>query len=181
MTWDIIRIPWTTYRGAEATERLPEALLQLKDASTIAEAELASVSIESIVVVQGALYEVAVPTAICLLSMIQNTTDTARPYMLELLVLIASGEPADLELEYGNPRLADACKREVARGTAVYAHLLENGRAAERLHCIDLLGLCAKRDRTVRERVRWMFRRVLQSERDERIREFLSYWLRELV
>lgn len=181
MAWDIIRIPWMTYRGAGATERLPEALLQLQDASTIPEAELAGTSIEMIVVVQGALYEVAVPTVMCLLGMIQQTTEAARPYILELLVLIASGEPADIEMDNGNVRLAEACMREIVRGTAVYVHLLEHGRGAERLHCMDLLGLCAKRDRMLRERVRWMFDRVLQTEDDERIREFLDYWLRELA
>lgn len=181
MAWDIIRIPWMTYRGAEATERLPEVLLQLQDASTIAEAEQASSLIEMTVVVQGSLYEAAVPTVICLLSMIQRTTDAARPFMLELLVLIASGEPADSEKENGNARVAETCMREIARGTALYAHLLEYGRGAERLHCIDLLGLCAQRDRSLKERVRWMYRRVLQYENNERIREFLEYWLRELA
>lgn len=181
MAWDIIRIPWSEYRAAGTTEHLPNALLQVQQAATVQQAEQACWQIENTVVVQGALYEAAIPTVICLLGIIQRATDAARPFILELLVQIASGEPAEVSMESGHSRLNEQCMREIARGTAVYVDWLEYGTGTERLHCVDLLGLCSQRDRTLKERVRWLFQRVLHIEEDERVKEFLAYWITELA
>src|SRR5688572_616100 len=96
---------WANLRSSESASRIPDAILQLQTATTKDDADRAYWKIDNEVIVQGALYEAALPTATCLLSALLNCTDVARPKLLELLFQLGNGEPHPSEIALGNSDL----------------------------------------------------------------------------
>ena len=178
--WELERHDWSRLRAAGSAERVPQALAALRDASSAEEAERAYWRIDNTVVVQGALYEAALPAVVCLLEVLQRSTPVARPFVLELLVQIGSGEPAPVEREQGNADLSARCRRELSRGVALFVHLLEHGSDGERIHGVDLLGLCAEQDPALRERVRWYLGKLLRQDPSDGLRRLIESWLAAL-
>jgi len=146
-----------------SADHVPETLDKLKCATSKVEAERLYWKLDNCVVVQGALYEASVPTVICALTTLQRCTDIARPYILELLQIIGSGEAATTEIENGNSNIYHQCMREIHHGTSVFFDLLEFGSTEERLLSVDLLYLCCGHDKSLIERVVWWFE-WLQSQ-----------------
>jgi hypothetical protein len=175
--WEPDRYDWASLRAQGAGEQVPAALRALQEASVDEEAERAYWRIDNTVVLQGALYEAALPTITCGLVILQRCTPVARPWILELLVQLGGGKPAPDEVALGNTELRNLCLVELARGEAVYFDLLENGSECERRHCVDLLGLCATRDPLLRERVLWYFRKLLTLNISEGLAGLIDNWI----
>lgn len=174
MVWEIQRIDWSRLRA----DRVPEALRALEKAENDQEASRAYSTIESAVAAQGALYEAAVPTTACLISVLQRCTPVARPYILELLVQLGTGEPAPSEIMAGAQGLQERCKDELAKGFCIYLNALEDGSEKERTLCIDLLGLCAQQDPVVGPRVTWYLQKLLSEPISSSLKDLAATWLR---
>ena len=170
---------WSTLRAARSATKVPDAVITLQNAKTDDAAENASCKIENTVVVQGMLYESAVPTASLLLSALSLCTSAARPKILELLVQIGSGETAPLEIEIGNFDLAKRCRQEVCRGFSVYKEAFSNAGNEELCWCIDLLGLCSLENQARRAEVELLFSALLLKPVDKDTRQLVENWMRE--
>lgn len=174
MVWEIQRHDWSRMRA----DRVPEALRALAGAANDQEASRAYSIIESAVAAQGALYEAAVPTTACLIGVLQQCTPAARPYVLELLVQLSTGEPAPSEIMAGAQGLQERCQSELTRGFAVYLTRLEDGNERERTLCIDLLGLCAQKDAALKPRVTWYLSKLLSEPISSELKDLTNTWLR---
>jgi hypothetical protein len=178
--WEYARHDWLKLRSSGSAAKVPEAVEQLRLAATDHEADAAYWRIDNEVVVQGALYEACVPTAVCLVGALQNCTAAARPKILELLFQLGNGEPHPTELVHGNADLAARCRTEIRHGATLVFSALECATPEWIDVCVDLLILCADEDRSLESRVAWYFQRILASD-DLFIglRETLERWLTE--
>jgi hypothetical protein len=174
--WEMDRFDWGKLHAKGSSARVPDALVELASASTEEQADAAYWRIDNVVVVQGTLYEAAVPTTACLVALLPKCNNVVRERVLELLVQLGSGESApNVDVD-----VAAECRREILLGYCEYAHLLESGEDRERVHAVDLMGLCATADPTLGGRVKWYFRRSLEGERDAGVRVLLNNWIVEL-
>jgi len=160
------RYNWAQLRRAPLDDatRVPFDLERLALATDSKAAEHAYWCIDNVVVVQGALYESAVATVPCVLSVLQQCTDIARPFLLELLMILSHGEASLDEIAVGNTTIAQDCLREVCRGIALYFDLLEHGTREEQLWCVDILSKCCDYDSSLKPRVVWWFHWLLQHD-----------------
>jgi hypothetical protein len=105
----------------------------------------------------------------------------ARPYILELLVQIGSGEPARAELEIGEPGILRMCLQETVRGMPMFVSVLGQSTGPnERASCVDLLGLCCRADPALMGRVRWYLERVLTEDIPAGLRRLIENWMEEV-
>jgi hypothetical protein len=155
---------------------VPQALEALRVATAEEEARDAYWRIDNTVVVQGALFDAALPTAACVVTVLAASTSVARPFLLELLQQISDGEPPE-----GNQDLAVAINEEVRRGFGIYAALLQYGNDFERELCVDLAVSCARGEADLQERCRYYLRRLENdSTTSPRVRDYADGRLRQL-
>lgn len=180
MAWEQDRYSWATLRANMSAENIPTAIESLRTASSQLKSEQAYWKIDNTVIVQGALFEAALPVVSCLLEALLRCTDVSRPYILELLVQIGSGEPSMKEMEAGNTELDMLCRRELCLGVSLYFDLLENGTDEERIHCVDLLGICSDFESSLKNRFLWYLNVLLTSgDISDGLRELLRNWIME--
>jgi len=180
MIWELQRYDWSSLRAAGDAEIIPSAVILLQKATTIEEADKAYWRIDNTVIVQGTLFEAAVPIIPCLLSALLRCTDVARPRILELLEQVGGGIPSSSEIQAGNTRLKENSLRELCNGLAIYFDLLENGTEEEQSRCIDLVGLCTTYDATIEHRVRWWFEKLLSRDLQPGYKKLIKNWLEDL-
>jgi hypothetical protein len=181
VSWEAERYDWSALRASGSARGVPDAIRALQMAASEQEAERAYWRIDNTVVVQGALFEAALPTAACVVGVLPRCSEAARSWVLELLVQIGAGEPAPSEVEAQNVDLQKLCVRELARGVALYFDLLENGDDTLRASCVDLLGICAREDTSLSVRVRWHLERLLAEPISEGLRKLAEEWRKELM
>lgn len=181
VTWEAERYDWSRLRAMGSASGIPGALAALQSATSEQDARSAYWKIDNTVIVQGALYEAALPTTACAVSVLARCTSESRPWCLELLVQLGSGQPEPSELEATNGRLQELCAQELSRGFSLYLDFLENGTEDERESCVDLLGLCARSDTSLRARVNWYLNRLLREELSEGLRQLTENWLQEFT
>lgn len=180
MSLEIQRYNWKAYRAKEHPHKIQNAIMDLKNTSSQDDAKIAYWKIDSVAVFQGYLFEVAVPTATCLLSVLQRCEVVGRIYILELLVQLGSGEPDPSELEVGNSSLNKLVLHEISLGAAIYFDILEYGTEEEKNFCVDLLGFCCEYDNSLKSRVTWWFNHLLSVELSSGSRKLIENWLSEL-
>ncbi len=181
MSFEIQRYNWKSYRAKENPNKIPDAIISLQNAFTENEADKAYWQIDHVAVFQGLLFEVAVPVVTCLLNILQRCDTVARPYILELLVQLGSGEPDPSELKAENSSLSNLILHELCFGVAIYFDILENGTKQEQTFCIDLIGLCCGYDKNLKPRAIWWFNNYLLSqELSTEVRKLVESWLEEL-
>lgn len=153
------------------------ALERLRVAKTEEDATQAYWEIDNVVIVQGALYEAALPTARSILPSITSAASvTAREKLIELLQQISAGETAD-----GGESLVHEINKEVLRGFVVYVDLLQHGTELEREFCIELLMDCVDGEPALRDSVAFYFSQLLEdASASEHVHEFALVRLREL-
>jgi hypothetical protein len=174
MAWEIQRHNWSLLRA----DKVPEALYALEKAPSEKDAAEAHHIIDITVAAEGALYVSAVPTAMCLLSVLQRCTAAARPHVLELLVQLGTGEPAPSEIMAGGQGLEVRCQDEICEGVAIFLSVLESGNEKERMFCVDLLGLCCQRRASLAPRVVWYLEKLLTEPVSEGLKDLAATWLR---
>ena len=180
MVWEEHRYNWSRLRAQGTATGVPQAMAALQAASSQEEADRAYWQIDNTVVVQGALYEAAVPTARCLVTILPRCTAVARPQILELLGQLAMGKPDPSEVELGNGDLQSCCIVEISRGVAIYFDLLENGSDDERALCVDLLHMCCREDGSLRPRTKWYFEKLLSEGIGSGLRALINNCLMDM-
>lgn len=116
------RYRWSELRSGSSAKHVPDAIAKLARATTSREAYRHYWRIDNTVVVQGAVYEAALPTlAIALLELPTCTRFGLGP-MLELVCQICWGDAAPSEVERGNAGLVDACNAKLrATASTIYS------------------------------------------------------------
>jgi hypothetical protein len=180
MIWEVERHNWEYLRAAGSAILVPDALHALGRAESADEARDAYWRIDNVVVVQGSLFQAAPAATACLTSILPRCSPVARTRVLELLVQLGSGTPDPSEITAGNTGLTEACVGEIAKGIALYLHLLESGNDDERGYCVDLLGLCARHDKSLQRLACWYVERLLLEEISEGLQALARDWLEEL-
>jgi hypothetical protein len=135
-------VDWKQLRsGSGNAEGVSGALAALADAQTEEEAAKQYWRIDNVVVVQGSLYESALPVVWVALALLTGPLPPeARYRVVELLVEIAGGETAQAEVEAGNADLAERCRAALREGLwSFYAFLLDSD-PRTRSQGITLLG-----------------------------------------
>lgn len=178
--WEVDRVDWQKVRAGAPALHVPAAISALMSAKTEQDAEAAYWRIDNTVVVQGSLYEAARPATACLVIALSTVSRVARPWLLELLVQIGGGEVSPTEIAEGNGDLRTECLRELTHGLALYLEILESGRLDEKTLCVDLLGLCARENPELRERVSWYLNRFAAQDLAPSVRQLVSGWIAEL-
>ena len=102
MIWERERYDWASLRAMGSAVTVPKALQRILESTNEAEATSAYWLIDNVVVVQGSLYEAALPAAACLVVALAHCGLPARPKILELLVQIGAGKPDPSEIAAGN-------------------------------------------------------------------------------
>ena len=104
----------------------------------------------------------------------------ARPYVLELLVQLSTGEPAQSEIMAGAQSLQERCQTELTKGFCVYLTVFEEGNEKERTFCVDLLGLCAQQDPSLGSRVKWHLSKLQSEPISDGLKDLATTWLRAI-
>lgn len=164
MTWRPEQFDWASLRSANGAEGVPNAILKLINASSLEEADDAYWKIDNEVVVQGALFEAATSVAWCLACGLLHCTDLARPFLLELLVQLCSGEAHPTEVRLGNSTIAENCISHASMASVVYFDCLERGTHEEIGHAVDLIGLCAQENVNIQHLAVRYFERLLKRK-----------------
>jgi hypothetical protein len=174
--WEADRYDWVHLAGAETTPvGVPFALEMLRTAASASAADEAYRRIDNTVIVQGALYPAALPTAACIVAMLATCTPVARVRALELLEQISGGES-----EPGDEEAIEGISKEVLFGFSVYVDLLEHGIDMEREPCVELVLSCAQRQQELRDRVRFYLQKLGRDRTaSARVREYASRRLSE--
>jgi hypothetical protein len=180
MLWEFERYNWGSLRAMGPAGGIPQAIIQLVCSTSISNVVRAYWQIDNLALVQGSLYEAALPTAACLVVALQTCSPIARPKLLELLAQIGLGTPDPSEIQAGNKNLLVDCIREIRKGAAVYLYYLQHGNRDERLHCIDLLGICAGADSDLRDQVLWYLKRQQQEEQDPAASKLITNWIADI-
>jgi hypothetical protein len=160
---------------------VPAALRALAAAETAEAADAAYWRLDNHVIVQGALYQAAEATAVAAVLALPRATVAGRARLLELLGQIGAGATAPSEVAAGNTGLAERCLREVAKGFPIYVAILAAAQDADEIaSAVDLIGLSARADASLKERAR----HAVEQARDETlpvgVRKLMANWIDEL-
>ncbi|HEY3324959.1 MAG TPA: hypothetical protein VGP72_31185 [Planctomycetota bacterium] len=172
--WELERYDWAKLRSATSAKDVPTSIMWLKNADSAENAEKAYWRIDNEVVVQGSLYEAALPTATCLVLALQDCTESARPRIIELLVQLGSGEASPIEIAAGNAELKRLCMVELCRGASAYFAATEIAAADWVYLCVDVLSICVDVDQGLKPRVAWYFNRLLSRNVHPDVRRLIE-------
>ncbi|MGV6852758.1 MAG: hypothetical protein ACWA5R_11365 [bacterium] len=181
MTRLIERFEWKELRSADSSTKLPEAIKILASSDNEDQLDDAYWSIDNESVLQGTLYQSALAVVCCLLEILSSCKGIARPYILELLVQLISGAPAKSEIDKGNSELVNNVRSEVLKFIPQFFQILEYESEPEKAHCIDILGICALEDSTLKQKVREKFNSLNGSFENDGINKLIENWLIELL
>jgi hypothetical protein len=121
---------------------VPAAIHRLLTASSAPAADTAYWELDNRVVVQGQLFEAALPTAIAVAEAICGDRDIRNESLgrvFDLLVEIAYGEPDESELRLGNATLGDRCRAELRRFAGCFREYATRDDEKVQLGALDLL------------------------------------------
>jgi hypothetical protein len=133
---------WETFGVADGRPRdVPEYLEGLIESQTKADAEGYYWGLENEVVIQGQLYNSAVPVVSVILAALadDSSSNVARSWLLELLLQIVSGESISDEISLGNPDLGDQCRAAASTGLWILYRELHKGDARAAKAVLDVL------------------------------------------
>ena len=103
---------------------------------------------------QGELFEAALPTAQLLTIALASCTLLGRPYLLEGIEQIVQGNASPSEIAHGNELLTSRCRDVVTVSLPQYLAILEQDASATELEmCVSILGCCAEHSPDVRATV----------------------------
>jgi hypothetical protein len=173
-------IDWKSLRAMGSAEKIPEALSRLCHAENPEEATEAYWQIDNTVVVQGQLFEAAVPTCARLVEMLPTCSPAGRPRVIELLAQISRGEADQSEVEKDRSSLQRECMAIIVNGFDLYTSILAHGSDVERLYWLDLLGACAEFDPKYRDRALREISRAASDFSHPEVAKLATEWLRHL-
>lgn len=177
----IEKFDWKNLRSADSSLKLPEAIRVLATNDNDDELDDAYWKIDNESIVQGILFQSALAVVVCLLSILESCKAIARPYILELLIQFTSGAPAQSEIELGNVDLLKSIRNEVLKYFPFFFQLLKNGNESEKVLCIDIIGICACEESSLKPQVKELLISLKGSFEHGGVNELVDNWLAELV
>jgi hypothetical protein len=178
---ELARHAWASLRAAGPASDLPGALRALATADTAEAADAAYWRLDNHVLVQGALHQAAEATAAAAVIALSGATVAGRARLLELLGQIGAGQAAPEEVAAGNTGLADRCLGEIARGFPIYVAILGAARDPDEIaSAVDLIGLAARADATLKERARHYLEQARQKTLPGGLHKLMESWIDEL-
>jgi len=172
---------WNNLRSADSSKQLSKAIRVIATSDCKREIETAYWNIDNECVVQGILYESALAVVCSLLEILSKCKKMARPYVLELIVQLISGTPARVEIESGNIELLKNIRLEVLKSVPVFLALLEKDSSEEeKALCIDILGVCALEDSSLKIIVKERLNLLNGDFENEGVNTLIENWLLEL-
>lgn len=172
---------WKSLRASMRTaEEVPDVIRSLVTAPSPDAARKTYWRLDNFVVVQGRLFQAALPLVPVLLALLSGELlPWAKRLILELLLQIAPGWVDPSELAVGNQGLGAQCRASVSEGKWLYYRvLLADGEeeAESRQYAMDLLvELEVNRDTLVQ-----VLRAVAAREKDDKTRAFALDRLKEV-
>jgi hypothetical protein len=139
---ELERHDWASFRVADGRPLdVPEYLRGLISSTTTDDAEAHYWGLENEVVVQGRLFNSAVPVVpVILAALTEPMSRPARVWLLELLFQIVNGESHETEVEHGNPDLGERCREHARQGMWVLYRELHQGDARAARVVLDVLA-----------------------------------------
>lgn len=175
---EIQRHDWShlrSFRGDAST--LPAAIEALVLAESGDEAREAYWRIDNVAMVQGRLSESAASLTSCLLAGLPLAGGAARPYVFDLLAVIAGGYDDHVDSNAVGPVSAKECVWQMAMHLPVFVdELLQRGNPS----CVDILLMCAVYDPSLRDQVEAVFRKAMQIPACSRICSLIENSLADL-
>ena len=140
-TVELRRHDWAKFRVADNKPLdVPLYLEGLIGAESSDAAEAHYWGLENEVVIQGQLYNSAVPvTSVIMACLCDDLTRPARTWLMELLFQIVNGESIDDETEFGNANLGDQCRAVAREGLWVLYRELHYGDVRAAKAILDVL------------------------------------------
>lgn len=172
---------WRNLRSADSSIKLPEAIQTLVTADNDDELDRAYWSIDNESVVQGILFQSALAVVCCLPLALHDCKAIAKPYILELLVQLTSGIPAQTEIALGNADLLKNIRSEVSKYISTFLQILDDGNEVEKSLCIDIVGICALEDSSLKPIVKEKFDSLKGDFENDGVNKLIDNWLIELV
>ena len=172
---------WKNLRSANSSVKLPEAIQTLAISDNDDELDDAYWEIDNESIVQGVLFQSSLAVVICLLSILESCKALARPYILELLVQFICGEPSQSEIEHGNDNLLANIRNEVLKYFPLFILLAKNTNESEKALCIDIIGVCALEDSSLKPQVNELLVCLKDRFEQDCVNELVENWLAELV
>jgi hypothetical protein len=141
---EIERHDWRSLRDAhdalgdhEMSALVPDSLRDLLCSQTSEDAHRYYWDLENVIVVQGQLYEAAVPAVSVLMAgLLDGVAPEADAYVLELVYQLVAGESAEYEVSHGNPYLGEACRAAAREGLWLLYRDLPRKRLYETIRAI---------------------------------------------
>ncbi|HEV7974236.1 hypothetical protein [Amycolatopsis sp.] len=162
-------VEWARLRGGPGTAAgVAEALTALADAESEKDATKHYWQIDNTVVVQGSLYESALPAVRAAFALLVGPLSIeARYRVVEVLVEIAGGETAQAEVEAGNADLAERCRAELREGLWLFYGLLLDPDARMRKQGLTVLGWLEENP----QRIVPVLAKLTQQDPEESVRD----------
>jgi hypothetical protein len=168
-------VDWNALRAMASAAAVPDAVRALVAAGSEHDADAAYWRLDNNVVVQGQLFESALPLVPVLLAALAGpVAEPARVRLADLLVEIASGTPDESERERGNGGLGRACRAAVAEGLWLVYSLLQSDDARLRERAVQVV-YAAEPDR---EKLARVLDDVAASDADARVRNVAAEFQR---
>jgi hypothetical protein len=171
-------VDWAALREIVGDARdIPSAVEALILARDEEAADNAYWRIDNHVVVQGQLFESALPLTPILLALLAGELEEiVRPRVLELLMQIVLGKSAESELICGNHNLGDLCKLAVSKGLWLYYLELLKERPTTQKLALELIAECE----SDQNRLHSVLRECASFASDTEIRSFASALIKKV-
>ncbi len=169
--WSLTTVDWSQLRTESGTaDRVPGAIRRMVLAKSADDARAAHDMIEGEVFCQNAVYESALPTVRGLLQGLLVCTESARPFIVELLYLICTGDPGAGEA----PDLVARCRDLVARSLPLFWHILETDNGASIDACVGVFVAVRREIADHQQYTQNCFVQLLGREFPDAIRESIE-------
>lgn len=130
---------WNSLRSADCALNLPVAISDLENSTDLRVLDKAYWKIDNEAVVQGSLYQTALPVTICLLRLLSSCNRNSRVFIIELIEQFVAGEPAIGESKC----LKESILQEVILYYADFTRMLASMTQRELDSCTCILVHCA--------------------------------------
>lgn len=174
-------INWSEMRSANIPSNIPNALKILSESDDEQALEKAYWAIDNEAVLQGMLFQTALPVTTYLLNTLNTCTKMARPYLMELLVQLISGYPAPIEVKMGNQDIQKNIRDEVLMRFSTFIDIADNGTNKEKELCIDILGVLVIHNQGLKQEVIKKMEQISTELNDDDINELVNNWCDEIT
>ncbi len=176
----LYKIKWEDLRSANTAKNIPKALAVLSHSEKEEDLGAAYWNIDNEVILQGMLFQAALPVISCVLPMLSDCKKVAKPYLLELIVQLVSGYPAPSEINISNKNIVKDIRDEATKYFSAFINMVDNGTNVEKELCIDILGILALHNRHLQEKVLAKMKQIIFSSNDKEFKEMVNNWVDEI-